>query len=57
MKCNLLLWEEEKMLRTITIGGYISVQGMFVRNLDNGKMVVRVGEKTYVGRPVGTARG
>lgn len=40
------------MLRTITIGNHISVQGMFIGKLDNGKIMVRVGEKTFVGRPV-----
>lgn len=40
------------MLRTITIGSCVSVQGMFIRKLDNGKIVVRVGEKTFVGFPV-----
>lgn len=40
------------MLRTITIGSCVSVQGMFVRQLDDGKIAVRVGEKTYIGYPV-----
>ena len=49
-----LAWEG-KMLRTITIGHHISVQGMFIGKLDNGKIMVRVGEKTFVGRPVSSA--
>ena len=40
------------MLRTITIGGHISVQGVFVKSLADGRMVVRVGAETYLGRPV-----
>lgn len=44
------------MLRTITIGSCISVQGTFIRKLDNGKVVVRVGDKTFTGRPVSRER-
>ncbi len=44
------------MIRTINIGRYISVQGMFLHQLPNGKVAVRVGEKTFVGTPVGGAR-
>lgn len=40
------------MLRTITIGSCVSVQGTFLRQLADGKIAVRVGEKTYVGYPV-----
>lgn len=40
------------MLRTITIGSCISVQGRFVRTLDCGRVVVSVDDKTYVGYPV-----
>ena len=40
------------MLRTITIGTCVSVQGQFVRQMDDGKIAVCVGEKTYVGYPV-----
>jgi len=40
------------MLRTIVLGSCVSVQGLFVRNLANGKIVVRVGEVTYEGFPV-----
>ncbi|MFD1913577.1 hypothetical protein [Halodurantibacterium flavum] len=41
------------MIRTINIGSYISVQGMFLRQLPDGKVAVRVGDKTFVGTPVG----
>ena len=40
------------MLRTITVGNYLSIQGLFVRMLSDGRIVVRVGDKTYQGQPV-----
>ncbi|MFV0301420.1 MAG: hypothetical protein ACK5IP_11165 [Paracoccus sp. (in: a-proteobacteria)] len=40
------------MIRTITIGSCISVQGVFERKDSNGNVAVRVGDKIYVGRPV-----
>ncbi|MGO4851905.1 hypothetical protein [Phaeovulum sp. W22_SRMD_FR3] len=40
------------MLRTIVIGSSVSVQGTFEGNLDNGKIVVRVGSRLYSGTPV-----
>ena len=40
------------MLRTITVGSCVSVQGTFERQLDNGKIQVRVGDRLYVGKPV-----
>lgn len=39
------------MIRTILIGSYISVQGLFEQILPNGNIVVRVGKRTFVGRP------
>ena len=44
------------MLRTITIGSCVSVQGIVVKQLADGKLVVRVDEKTFVGNPVTPAR-
>lgn len=40
------------MLRTITIGSYISVQGVFLHALEGGKIAIGVGEKTFIGTPV-----
>ena len=40
------------MLRTITLGSCVSVQGTFIRQLEDGKIMVRVDEKTFVGIPV-----
>jgi hypothetical protein len=44
------------MLRTISIGSCVSVQGLVVGQLADGKIVVRVGEKNFVGFPVSHAR-
>lgn len=43
------------MLRTILVGSCVSVQGLFVRKLDNGKIVIRVGDRVYQGVPVSEA--
>ncbi|MFN0115414.1 MAG: hypothetical protein ACKVPY_12130 [Paracoccaceae bacterium] len=40
------------MLRTIILGSCVSVQGTFERQLDNGKIVVRVGNRLFEGTPV-----
>ena len=42
------------MIRTVTIGDHLSVQGAFVRELPNGRVVVRVGDSTFAGKPVGS---
>jgi hypothetical protein len=44
------------MLRTITIGSCVSVQGIVVGQLADGKLMVRVDEKTFVGLPVAPSR-
>jgi hypothetical protein len=44
------------MLRTIAIGSCVSVQGLVVGQTADGKLIVRVDEKTYVGTPVATLR-
>ena len=43
------------MLRTITIGTTVYVQGTFVRALSGGLIQVRVGDKVYSGTPVAKA--
>ena len=43
------------MLRTIVLGSCVFVQGIFVRNLSDGKIAVRVGTKIYEGDPVSQA--
>lgn len=40
------------MIRTITIGSCISIQGQFETDLGNGNIIVRVGQQTYQGKPV-----
>lgn len=40
------------MLKTILLGSCVYVQGTFVRKLDDGKIVVRVGERLFQGLPV-----
>lgn len=51
---NLVLshWGEAKMLRTITIGSHVQVQGLLVRTLENGKVIIAVGGREYEGTPV-----
>jgi hypothetical protein len=40
------------MLRTISIGSCVSIQGLMVGQLANGKIKIVVDDKTYVGTPV-----
>ena len=40
------------MLRTIQIGSCVSVQGILVRQFDDGRVMIRVDDKTYEGMPV-----
>jgi hypothetical protein len=40
------------MLRTIIIGSCVSIQGIFETQLENGKIVVRVGSSLFTGTPV-----
>ncbi len=40
------------MLRTISLGSCVSVQGLMVSQLSDGKVVVKVDEKTFVGYPI-----
>ena len=44
------------MLRTISIGSCVSVQGIVVGQLADGKVIVRVDDKTFVGHPVAQVR-
>ena len=43
------------MLRTITMGSCVSVQGTYVCALPDGRIAVKVGQKVYEGRPVKAA--
>ncbi len=44
------------MLRTIVIGSCVSIQGLFVRAMADGKLVVKVDEKLFVGYPASATR-
>jgi hypothetical protein len=40
------------MLRTITIGSSISIQGIFVKDMPDGRVAVKVDDTVYSGKPV-----
>ncbi|SNR38853.1 hypothetical protein SAMN06265378_103140 [Paracoccus sediminis] len=40
------------MIRTIAVGSHILIQGLFECLAPNGNMVVRIGTRTFEGRPV-----
>ncbi|WP_340248130.1 hypothetical protein [Sulfitobacter pontiacus] len=40
------------MLRTITIGSTVSVQGIFVRDMPDGRVSVKVDNAIYTGKPI-----
>ena len=40
------------MIRTISIGSYILIQGLFECLTPSGNVVVRVGSRTYEGKPI-----
>ena len=40
------------MIRTISVGSYISIQGLFEGSTTDGNILVRVGNRTYEGKPV-----
>ena len=40
------------MLRTITVGSHVQIQGLLVRTLENGRVVISVGDREYEGKPV-----
>jgi hypothetical protein len=44
--------KEIAMLRTISIGSCVSIQGVLIGQQPDGKIMIVVDEKTYVGRPV-----
>jgi hypothetical protein len=44
------------MLRTITVGSCVSVQGLLVAQMADGKIAVKVDEKTFVGYPIASIR-
>ncbi len=44
------------MLRTIAVGSCVSVQGIMVGQLADDKIMVRVDDKTFVGKPIASVR-
>lgn len=40
------------MLRTITLGSCISVQGIFVKDMPDGRVAVKVDDTVFAGKPV-----
>jgi len=40
------------MLRTITIGSCVSVQGIYVKDMPDGRIAVKVDDTVYAGKPV-----
>lgn len=40
------------MLRTITLGSCVSIQGVFVRAMPDGRIAVQVDNTVYAGTPV-----
>lgn len=44
------------MLRTIAVGSCVSVQGILVGQMADGMIMVKVDDKTFVGRPVPKVR-
>ena len=40
------------MLRTITVGSCVSIQGLLVGQMADGKIMVKVDERTFVSYPV-----
>ncbi|NJM82111.1 MAG: hypothetical protein HC844_06115 [Tabrizicola sp.] len=40
------------MIRTISIGSCVLIQGLVVGQTSDGMLILRVDDKTFVGRPV-----
>jgi hypothetical protein len=40
------------MIRTIVLGSCVSVQGVVIAQKDDGRVVIRVGNRTFTGFPV-----
>ncbi len=44
------------MLRTISIGSCVSIQGLLVGEVAGGMIKIKVDDKIYIGRPVEAKR-
>lgn len=40
------------MLRTVTIGSCVSIQGIFVKVLENGLIRIKVDDRIFDGHPI-----
>lgn len=40
------------MVRAVVLSSHVTVQGVYVRTLSDGRVVVRVGQRQYAGTPV-----
>ncbi|WP_298259458.1 hypothetical protein [uncultured Litoreibacter sp.] len=40
------------MMATVTIGSCVSIQGIFVKALENGLIRVKVDDRVFDGRPI-----
>ena len=49
---NMIIHEVRIMLKTISIGNHLSIQGTFVKMLQDGLCQVRVGTRTFTGHLV-----
>lgn len=43
------------MFRTIVVGSCVTIQGLFVKALSDGRIAVKDGDNIYVGRPANDA--
>ncbi|MBY6201471.1 hypothetical protein KUV65_08870 [Maritalea mobilis] len=44
------------MFATIALGSCVTIQGIFVKRLNNGFVQVKVGDQLYTGRPVSAVK-
>ena len=49
---GMTLLEEQEMLRTITLGTCVSIQGTFVKETSDGRIVVQVDGSFFEGAPI-----
>lgn len=40
------------MLKTITVGSCVSIEGQVIKNLPDGRVSIRVGDTVYSGKPI-----
>lgn len=40
------------MLRTITLGSCVSVQGIYIKDMPDGRVAVKVDDTVFAGKPI-----